>query len=299
MSFTLKQVEAFYWIAETGSLIDAAQRLNLAQSTVSKRILELEQSLGTVLLDRTGRVTRLSRAGRDLLPLAAEMLQLRLHVQGIASRPPHFTGAFRFGVTELVALTWLPKLIMAMRERFPAVIPEPEIGTSVALFHKLDERQLDLVIGLDPPPHAGLTTIALDSVNLRWMAAPGVGPQRDVVPLTEIAEYPILMQGFGSGLQRPVVDWLKDHGARLERIVKCNNLTVLSALAMAGLGVTFLTEQYFRPEIQSGKLRVITTDPDLPKIVYTASFRTDTLDPLAGMIAQLSLECCDFTVRGG
>ena len=42
MSFTLKQIEAFYWIATLGSFVDAAERLSLAQSTISKRVLELE-----------------------------------------------------------------------------------------------------------------------------------------------------------------------------------------------------------------------------------------------------------------
>lgn len=44
---TLKQAEAFYWVSKLGGVVDAAERLHLAQSTVSKRILELEAVLGT------------------------------------------------------------------------------------------------------------------------------------------------------------------------------------------------------------------------------------------------------------
>jgi DNA-binding transcriptional LysR family regulator len=52
---TLKQIEAFYWAAKLGSFAIAAQRLHVTQSSLSKRIAELEQSVGATLFDRTNR----------------------------------------------------------------------------------------------------------------------------------------------------------------------------------------------------------------------------------------------------
>ncbi|GGF46972.1 LysR family transcriptional regulator [Aliidongia dinghuensis] len=297
MSITLKQVEALYWIATLGSVVEAAERLNLAQSTISKRILELETVLNVQLLDRSGRAVALTRSGQNLLPIATELLKLGTRFHEVAAGPLGFSGSFRFGVTELVALTWLPKLVVAMKEAFPDVVPEPEVDASISLYDKLADRRLDLVIGLDPPAGSGFKVLPLDSVTLQWMCAPGAGPDADELPLAEIANYPILTQGEGSGLQRLVVEWLNASGITFNRIVKCNSLSVLSALAMAGLGATFLTEQYFTPEIQSGRLRIIRTKPKLPPIQYFASFRADALDPLAELIAKLSQNCCDFSLR--
>jgi DNA-binding transcriptional LysR family regulator len=164
-----------------------------------------------------------------------------------------------------------------MKEKYPTLVPEPEVDTSVSLFDKLADRRLDLVIGLDPPANARFSTVALDSVKLQWMCAPGVGPKADMVPLAEVVTYPILAQGEGSGLQRLVVDWMHASGISFNRIVKCNSLSVLSALAAAGLGITFLTEQYFQPELRSGRLRIIRTTPQIPPIKYFAVFRSDAL----------------------
>jgi DNA-binding transcriptional LysR family regulator len=298
VSLTLKQVEAFYWIAELGGVVDAAERLNLAQSTISKRIAELEAAVGSTLFDRNSRAISLTRSGENLIELAAELLELEARMRQVAAGPLAFSGAFRFGVTELVALTWLPKLIVAMKEAYPAVIPEPEVESSVVLLDKLADRRLDLVIGLDPPASADFNALPLDSVTLQWMSAPGVGPKADEATLDEIARYPILTQGEGSGLQKLVLDWLGVSGIKLNRVVKCNSLSVLSALAVAGLGITFLTEQYFRHEIEIGLLRTIRTSPAIPQIRYFAVTRADAVDPLAGQIARIARECCDFSLRG-
>lgn len=297
MPTSVKQIEAFYWIATLGGVTEAAQHLNLAQSTVSKRIVELETVIGGALFHRAGNTLRLTRAGERSLPLAAQLLALEMRFREAATGPATFSGPFRFGVTELVALTWLPKLIMAMKADYPSLVPVPEVAASVDLFAKLAANDLDLVIGLDPPGTADVTTVPLDDVQLEWVSAPGFGPGDGTIPLKEMEKYPILSQAQGSGLQRLVLDWAVTNGLHFNRIVQCNSLNVLAGLAAAGLGVTFLTASYFAPEIRSGRLRIIPTEPAIPPIRYHAAYRTRDLSPLVRRIADIAQTCCDFSSR--
>lgn len=297
MPATLKQLEAFYWTASLGGFIEAAAHLNLAQSTVSKRIIELESVVGGPLFDRSSRLLRLTRAGEASLPFAETILNLELHFREAAGGNATFAGPFRFGVTELVALTWLPALILAMKSSYAGLIPVPEVAASADLFSKLAANELDLVIGLDPPTGTDFVAVPLQMVQLEWMAAPGFGPAEDVIPLETLAHYPILTQANGSGLQRLVLDWATAHGLQVNRVVQCNSLNVLAGLAASGLGVTFLTASYFAPEIKSGKLRVIRTEPAIPPIKYFAVHRTRDLSPLSERIAALAQVCCDFSAR--
>ena len=73
---TLKQLEAFYWAAASSSFAVAADRLHVSQSSLSKRIAELEGQLRKVLFDRSGHRAALTDAGQQLLPLARRMLGL-------------------------------------------------------------------------------------------------------------------------------------------------------------------------------------------------------------------------------
>lgn len=297
MPASLRQIEAFYWTARLGGFSEAARHLNLAQSTVSKRIIELEGVIGTAVFDRSSHTLRLTKAGEASLPLAAEMLSLETRFRDAAGGGATYSGLFRFGATELVALTWLPRLIVAMKRAFPNVVPAPEVAASVELFARLANNQLDLVIGLDPPLANDFTRLPLDEVQLEWVAAPGFGPTEPEIRLEEIGRYPILSQSHGSGLQRLVLDWASSNGLQVNRIVECNSLNVLAGLAAAGLGVTFLTASYFGPEIAAGHLRVIRTVPPIPPLRYYAVYRGHDLSPLAANIAQIAQKTCDFTAR--
>ncbi|RXT56152.1 hypothetical protein B6S44_08820 [Bosea sp. Tri-44] len=296
-SASLKQIEAFYWTARLGGFTEAAHHLNLAQSTVSKRIIELESVVSGPLFDRSNHALRLTRAGEASLPIAAELLALEPRFREAAGGAATFSGPFRFGATELVALTWLPKLIVAMKRDYPNVIPVPEVAASVDLFGKLAANELDLVIALDPPQRADFASLPLDTVQLEWVSAPGFGPELDTIPLGEMARYPILSQTQGSGLQKLVLDWAVANGLQINRVVQCNSLNVLAGLAAAGLGVTFLTASYFGPEIARGRLRVIRTEPPIPPLRYYAVHRKGDVSPLAERVAAIAQQSCDFTAR--
>ena len=297
MPASLRQIEAFYWTARLGGFTDASRHLHLAQSTVSKRIIELETVIGGPLFDRSSHALRLTRAGEASLPIAAEMLALEPRFREAAGGAATFSGPFRFGTTELVALTWLPKLIVAMKRDYPNVVPVPEVAASVDLFGKLATNELDLVVGLDPPQTPEFIRLPLDAVQLEWVSAPGFGPAEDTIPLGDMARYPILTQTQGSGLQKLVLDWAVANGLAINRVVQCNSLNVLAGLAAAGLGVTFLTASYFGPEIVRGRLRVIRTEPPIPPLRYYAVYPKGDVSPLAEHIATIAQRSCDFTAR--
>jgi DNA-binding transcriptional LysR family regulator len=68
VAMTLKQLEAFYWAATCLNFSVAAERVHLSVSSLSKRIAELEASLGVQLFDRSGRAAELTPQGEQLLP---------------------------------------------------------------------------------------------------------------------------------------------------------------------------------------------------------------------------------------
>ena len=101
---TLKQLEAFYWAATCSSFAMAAERVHLSVSSLSKRIAELEASLGQVLFDRAGHRAALTEAGTRLLPLAGALLQQADRLQQEMGSTTGLRGPCRLGVGELTAM---------------------------------------------------------------------------------------------------------------------------------------------------------------------------------------------------
>ncbi len=69
----IRQLRYFIAIAEEGSLSAAAQRLNVAQPSLSQHVLTLEGELGVTLIERTPRGVTLTQSGEILLSHAREM----------------------------------------------------------------------------------------------------------------------------------------------------------------------------------------------------------------------------------
>ncbi|MBJ9976098.1 LysR family transcriptional regulator [Pseudomonas sp. S75] len=103
---SLRQLRYFVEIADSGSFTAAAQRLYIAQSALSRQIKELEQQLGTALLERTARQPRLTAAGEVFLGRARQVLGDLEKAERLASEVGQgLRGRLRLNHSSTVPLT--------------------------------------------------------------------------------------------------------------------------------------------------------------------------------------------------
>jgi len=292
---TLRQMEALHWIVQLRTFERAAAKLNTTQSAISKRIQELEAAVGVRLFDRSRRNARLTKKGEHLFALAQDMLRLQDRVLELRSTQEMPARRLRLGVTELSALTWLPRLIAALRDAYPLVTIEPEVDMSRDLYDRLQEDKLDVIVIPDAFSDPHVTAVQLAKVQNVWMASPSLVTTRQTLSLQQLAEYPILVQGNRSGSGVHVSRWLQSEGVALPRQFSCDSLIALLGLAVAGLGLTYLPKDCFLPLIKDGKLKVVPTRPSLPEMTYVALYRNDRPSAFTSLVARLARATCDFS----
>ncbi|ALE01114.1 LysR family transcriptional regulator [Pseudomonas syringae] len=292
---TLRQLTALHWIERLGTFERAAEHLHTTQSAISKRVQELESTTGLQLFDRSQRGARLTAAGEELLIIAREMLSLADQITSLKDGTQVITRRLRLGVTELTALTWLPRLISRLVKDFPGLIVEPEVDMSRTLHEKLMDDLVDLIIIPDTFTAPEVTAAPLAIVENAWMAAPGLIGHSGVVDLAELAKYPVLVQGKRSGSGLFVNKWLGALGIELPKTLSSDSLTAMLGLTAAGLGVTYLPLECFRPLVDEGKLEIIKTDPKLPAVPYMAMYRNDRPSAFVTEVASRAVELCDFS----
>ncbi|WP_294737852.1 LysR family transcriptional regulator [uncultured Pseudomonas sp.] len=292
---TFKQIDALYWIAELGSFEAAANKLNMSQSAISKRIQELEETFDVQIFDRSKRNARLTEKGAELLDYGKDLLERRDYLLERVSAREVLVRRFRLGVTELTALTWLPALVEALREAYPKVQIEPSVELSSELFRKLESDQLDLVIVPDAYSDSRFLSTPLGSVENAWMCVPGLIPDNDPVSLGVLADYTVLTQGSQSGTGLTYERWLAAHEVQLPRTLTSHNLLVQVGLTLSGVGVSYLPTACLSHLVEAGALRVLVTEPALPSIRYVALHRSDRQLGLNRNVAQLARRCCDFS----
>ena len=130
----IKQIEAFVHVARSGGLSAAARKLNTTQPAISMRVKELERSLGAPLLDRSQRRVRLTPRGREFLDSAEHILSITEDARHRFGGNQPMTGRIRLGVTETVALTWLPELVSRINAEFPEIVVELDVDLTAGVW---------------------------------------------------------------------------------------------------------------------------------------------------------------------
>lgn len=145
----IQELEAFWWIAQTGSFNRAAERLYLTQPSVTARIQALEKELGQPLFERKPRGVRLTDAGRALLPHAERVLQdIRKARQAVTDLMSATGGTLSVGCALTTSTYTLPEILARYKQRYPAVEMTVRTGRS----QQVVQLVLDDTVQLGPGP---------------------------------------------------------------------------------------------------------------------------------------------------
>jgi DNA-binding transcriptional LysR family regulator len=293
---TLKQLEALTWVVRLGGFAAAAQQLHTTQSAISKRMGELEERLGTQIFDRSYRTARLTEKGRELFILGQELLEHRDRVVEQVSRADVITRDLRLGITELTALTWLPRLVEEIGRAYPRVSITQEIATSARLFDGLADEKYDVVIAADIADRRHLfKRTVVGTLDNAWMCAPQL--IRDFEPRTaaDLARFSILVQGQQSGTWIQYGNWLRTHQIDSRQIRFSNDLIAQIGFTLSGLGVSYLPSKALGYLVNAGRLSVLNIPPRLSPVPYVAVCRADRDSKLHTDVIRIAARCCDFS----
>lgn len=290
----LRQLETFYWIARLGSFAAAARKLHTTQPAVSMRIRELERALGAELFDTSRRTAQLTTKGRDLVDYAERVVSLVSSIRERMADTETLSGRVRVGVTETIALTWLPAFVSRINDRFPNVVLELDVDLTMNLWPKLDAGSLEVVLIPGPILQGRLISEYLGDCQYTWMASPRVDLPRGSLGPRDLEPVPILSLSRESTLHERLESWFRKNGAEPRRIDVCNSLSVVASLTVAGLGVSLLPPDIFHREVASGALRTLEVLPPLAALKFYVAYPEHPASPLPAIIASVAREVSAF-----
>ncbi len=293
---SFKRLEAIFWVAKLGTFSAAAERLFTSESAISKRISELESFLGVELFDRSRRKARLTQQGIALAEHAEDLLQRREKILVLMGKESAQIKRFRVGVTELIALTWLPKLVQLFRESYPSISFEPEIDLSPNLYDKMEQGLLDMVIIPEVFDDPRQVAVPLKKLQLTWMCRPElISEEKSPLSFEDMARYPILVQLGRSGVDLVYEAWFRKQQVKVKKVYAGNSLVSLAALTVAGFGISYLPTLYFQKFAQQNGLCQLELLEPIPDIPYYAVYpRDNALAVFNAKIAEFCVTCCDF-----
>ena len=294
---TLKQLEAFYWAAQLGSFAAAATRLCVTQSSLSKRISELETELGKQLFSRSGQRAIVTGAGEQLLSHAARMLEIEASIRADLEVEDSVRGVCRFGISELGASTWLPQLVASVRMLYPLLVLEPHVDLTRNLERLVARGELDFAVIPGPSPMPQLASKRIASLQYAWMASPTRLARGTMLTATHFAQHPVITLSPEAALTQSFERWASEQRLQIPRALTCNSLLALIGLTTAGVGISFFPRFYVQPLVDRGRLVELTSERPLPDLHYCFLWRMDDTRRLVTALQSVVAREADFSLR--
>jgi DNA-binding transcriptional LysR family regulator len=244
---SVKQLEAFWWAATCANFATAAQRVHLSVSSLSKRITELESTLGQPLFDRSGHRAVLTEAGERLLPAALDVLNAMATLGHALDTREELAGRCRFGVGDLSALTWLPTFVAAVRHTHPRLALEPCVDVGGVLERRLDDGELDFAVIAGRSSRSTLLSQPVGAASFAWGVSSSLPGAARLGIKALLQRYPLVTLPPGAGTTRLLDDWLLAQGVTVREHILCNSLGAVAGMLRAGVGVGFLPSGWVEP----------------------------------------------------
>lgn len=255
MNFSLKQLEAFIWVADLGSFKKAADRLNTTQPNISSRISTLEDALNVTLMERDAGSVRLTSKGQELLKHAREVLQKSEALLLAADETLLYDGTLRLGVTEMIVHTWLRDFLKALKDNYPNIAVELKVDLSVNLKKELFSRSIDLAFQNGPFQRQTSGAQDLGTYPWIWVASPALGFDISTkTSLKELSKYSILTHARDTKAYSDIEEHFVSKRSVKPKLVPSSNLASCLHMTVDGLGVATLPAGMVRKELQSGEL---------------------------------------------
>jgi len=255
LNFSLKQLEAFIWVADLGSFNKAADRLNTTQPNISSRISTLETALNVTLMERDAGSVRVTSKGQELLKHAREVLQKSEALLVAADETLLYDGTLRLGVTEMIVHTWLRDFLKALKDNYPNITVELKVDLSVNLKKELFSRSIDLAFQNGPFQRQTTGVQDLGSYPWIWVASPSLGfDASDKISLKDLSQHSILTHARDTKAYSDIEEHFVAQRNIKPRLVPASNLASCLHMTVDGLGIATLPAGMVRKELQSGEL---------------------------------------------
>ena len=253
----LDAMNAFVKVVTSGSYAEAARRLGVTRSAVSKAVMELEQLLGARLLDRTTRRLSPTEAGRAYFERSAEILasieETELQVSRLHEEP---RGVLKINAPMSFGTLYLGGAIAELMTRYAELRVELTLNDR---FVDPIEEGVDVTVRIGELTDSSLVARKLAPARRVLVASPDY-LQRHGMPQApeDLAHHRGLNYGHTTTLQR----WqlTRDGAEIVVPIASClcsNNGEVLRAAALAGNGIALLPTFIVGPDVKAGRLRVV------------------------------------------
>jgi LysR family transcriptional regulator, transcriptional activator of the cysJI operon len=240
LNFDLKQLRSFLEVLKQKSFTRASRKLKLGQATISHHIKELEEALGTELINRTSKQISITEQGRKFQIFCEQLFAgIEDFAVGIGRGVPG--GITRIAASTIPAAFILPKVLAAIKSTLPDLVYRIEVAGSREAVEMAKEGRADIAVVGEEYKHPTLTYIPLYRDRIVLI---GSSNDPDRISIAELSRLPFIIREPGSGTRRVYERALAEQKVRpsnLRVVMECSSVEGILQSVAAGIGVSFIS----------------------------------------------------------
>jgi DNA-binding transcriptional LysR family regulator len=278
LRLTLRQLQIFHVVAQSGSTAAAAAAISLSQSATSAAINELERILDLELFDRIGKRLQLNDNGRALLPRALDLLEGAAWIERWALERESQIGALRIGASTTIGNYLLPRILAGFRHNLPETARQNwRVQVNVANTAEIANRvaAFELDVGLIEGPCHEPDLIVRPWLEDELIVVAGAGDpivprgRKRPISIETLSQATWLLREPGSGTREIVAQLLIPYLHHLRAGIEFGNPEAIKRAAASGLGISCLSRYVVEDLLESGVLVAPPTElPPLKRYFY-------------------------------
>lgn len=252
-------LKLFVAVLEEGTIAKAAEREHIAAAAISKRIHDLETTLGTQLIYRSNKGSGPTMAGATLLKLARDVLQ---ELDEIWVQISDFASGIR-GVVRVVAnisaiTQFIPAALKSFLEEYPLIQVRLEEMTSHDVLRAVADNSADIGFLSSWPKLEGVETYPFRHDEL-VVVAPQNHPVSELAEISfvDALEYQFVGLHPNSSINLQLMRIASEHGKSMKLRIRVSSFDALCLMVDAGLGLGILPRKSVEPYTGTLGIKVV------------------------------------------
>ena len=243
MRLTLRHLEHFSAVAQTGSISAAATRQRVSRTSITEAMDTLERITQTVLCERSrSHGVVLTTAGQDFLQRSHQLLTAAQALE-VTDDDRRLTGTLTLGCFRSLAPTAVPLLWDQFADRHPDVTVAVATGSRRDLLDRLALGTIDVLIAYNLHALPGVQTAALyDTAIYALLPADHRLARAGAAPVLELAHEPLLLMDVPPSSE-DVLSYFAHHGVTPTVRLTSPDFELIRSLVARGLGYSLFIQR--------------------------------------------------------
>lgn len=246
-------------VVNSGSIRAAAEKLNVASSSINRQILELEAYLQAPIFERLPRGLRLTAAGEVLITHIRQTLRDHDQVQSRISELQGLSrGTVRIATMNGLASGVISRIAAEFRKKHPGIKVVVKSLVAEDILKAVEQSDADIGLGYSLRADPGVHILDVFDVRLGAIVAPNHALAKSSgVRLSQCCDFPIVLADPTLSINRIIENACVGSKVMLKPAYETNSIELMKYLAIHDSAVTFLSATDVSEEVRAGQLAFV------------------------------------------